>query len=96
MTSPTPHDSGADDDALELDAQATIAKALQLYEAGEKELAERLFDRLRQRVLKAGPTALLIGGGDSGQTDPDLREVVGALADITRAKPGEDSDGEAA
>lgn len=95
MTSSTQSVSTADDldDALETDVQATIAKALKLFESGEKELAERLFDRLRQRVRQAGPTAVLIAGAENTQRHDDLRDVVDAVADIARAKP-EDDDAE--
>jgi hypothetical protein len=96
MTSSTQPVSPADesDDALEADAQATIAKALRLFESGEKELAERLFERLRQRVKQAGPTAMLIGGIDGAQEPGALRDVVSAIADIARAKPAQDAPAE--
>lgn len=96
MTSSTLPVSTADesDDALAADAQTTIAKALHLFESGEKELAERLFERLRQRVQQAGPTAMLIGGTEATQEPDALREVVTAIADIARAKPGLDDPAE--
>ena len=93
MTSSTQPVPTADDldDGLEADAQATIAKALKLFESGEKELAERLFDRLRQRVRQAGPTAVLIAGAENTQRHDDLRDVVDAIADIARSKPADDA-----
>jgi hypothetical protein len=82
------------DDALEADVQATLVKALRLFENGEKELAGRLFERLRQRVQQAGPTAVLVASAVSAQQHDDLRDVVNAIADIARSTPAPDEEAE--
>lgn len=78
--------------ALEADARDSIAKALQLFENGEKELAEFMFERLRERVRQAGPIAMLVSGNEGAEERADLQSLVSAIADVTRLKPEDDSE----
>jgi hypothetical protein len=76
--------------AVEADAQDSIAKALRLFENGERTVAEHMFERLRQRVLQAGPVAMLISGSESADERAELQTLVNAVADIANAKPERD------
>jgi hypothetical protein len=76
--------------ALEADARDSIAKALQLFENGEREVAEHMFERLRQRVREAGPVAMLVSGDDGAEERADLQSLVNAIADVAGPKPAPD------
>ena len=75
---------------LEADARDSIAKALQLFKNGEREVAEHMFERLRQRVREAGPVAMLVSGDEGTEERADLQSVVNAIADVARSKPDPD------
>ncbi|MBP2159317.1 MULTISPECIES: hypothetical protein [Asticcacaulis] len=76
--------------ALEADARDSIAKALELFENGEREVAEHMFERLRERVRQAGPVAMLVSGNEGTEECADLQSLVSAIADVTRSKPDPD------
>ena len=78
--------------ALEADARDSIAKALYLFEKGEKDVAEHMFERLRQRVLQAAPTAMLVSGSDSGEDRAELQSLVRAISNVARGKPEDGPD----
>lgn len=78
--------------ALEADARDSIAKALQLFENGEREVAEFMFERLRERVRQAGPVAMLVSGNEGTEERADLQSLVSAIADVTRLKSEDDSE----
>lgn len=78
--------------ALEADARDSIAKALYLFENGEKDVAEHMFERLRQRVLQAAPTAMLVSGSDNGEDRAELQSLVRAISDVALLKPEDGPD----
>ena len=97
LPSETPVPDTADENplaALEADARDSIAKALQLFESGEKEVAELMFERLKQRVRQAGPVAMLVSGNDGTEAREDLQSVVSAIRDVARSKAEGDDTAE--